>query len=191
MRHSKSYIFGIGLGLCAVCIAAGARAEPSHKAPTATVKQASEMAPEDIIRKIYADYMSGVKMPPGSSEDVIRPFASSALRKAIDQENRCKSVSGEICAIDFDCIIVGQDWGELFDFHTARLPTADGLNLQSRFREKDVVPNHHVVTYSFVKEEGAWRIDDVDDDGNWKLKGAIVSYFKEYDEHNNPRRTHK
>lgn len=140
MRHSKSYIFGIGLGLCAVCIAAGARAEPSHKAPTATVKQASEMAPEDIIRKIYADYMSGVKMPPGSSEDVIRPFASSALRKAIDQENRCKSVSGEICAIDFDCIIVGQDWGELFDFHTARLPTADGLNLRVKFSREGRCP---------------------------------------------------
>ena len=37
-----------------------------------------------------------------------------------------------------------------------------------------------------MKEDGAWKIDDVDD-GGYSLRKTIESYFKDYDDHNNPR----
>jgi hypothetical protein len=146
-------------------------------------------APENIIRDLYKEYIPGDINPDRSALEKIRPFASKTLQQAIDMEHRCQARSKEICAIDFDYIIAGQDWGKLNNFRIERTKSHNGLNLLVHFSEQDVEPSQHVVAYFFVKENNAWRIDDVNDDKNGlSLKAAITRYFKEFDENNNSRR---
>ena len=152
----------------------------------APTKASSEVQPEDIVRLLYADYMSGKGDPKQSAEDKIRPYATRGLQKAIDEDNRCEKNSGEVCAIDSDYIIAGQDWGKLLGFRIDRSMVGESLIVRARFREQGMGPNTQVVQYTFVKEDGAWKIDDVADGGD-SLKNSIESYFKSYDDHNNPR----
>jgi hypothetical protein len=175
----------VALGLFAFGLAVVALPETSHAAPAAGAR---DTAPEDIIHQLYADYMSGKGSPKKSAEEMIRPYASRALRQAIDEEIHCERRSGEVCAIDSDYIIAGQDWGRLSDFHIDRSTDRNGLVLRVRFREEAIEPGRVVVTYRFVREDGAWRIDDVNDDNAApdSLKAVIESYFQEYDENNKP-----
>ncbi|HUO92831.1 MAG TPA: DUF3828 domain-containing protein [Rhizomicrobium sp.] len=154
----------------------------------APAKASSEMQPEDIVRLLYADYMSGPgkNLPTQSAEDKIRPYATRGLQKAIDENDRCEKNSREVCAIDFDYIIAGQDWGKLLGFRIDRRTVGESLIVRARFREQGMGPDTQVVQYTFVKEDDAWKIDDVADGGD-SLKNSIESYFKEYDDHNNPR----
>jgi len=152
----------------------------------AHAKAPSETKPEDIVRLLYADYMSGKDDPKKSAEDKIRPYATRSLQKAIDEDDRCEKNSGEVCAIDSDYIIAGQDWGKLLDFRIDRSTVGETLVLRARFQEQGMEPGTQVVQYTFVKEDGVWKIDDVAD-GSDSLKKSIESYFKDYDDHNNPR----
>ena len=59
--------------------------------------------------------------------------------------------------------------------------------MRARFRELGMGPTAQVVQYTFLKEDGVWKIDDVADGDDDTLKKSIESYFKDYDDHNNPR----
>jgi len=150
--------------------------------------EASVKTPEDIVRLLYADYMSGSSKgdPKQSAEDKIGVHATRGLRTLIDEDNRCEKNSGEVCAIDSDFIIAGQDWGKILDFKIERGTVGDSLVLRAQFKEQGMGPGTQIVKYTFVKEDGAWKIDDVDD-GGYSLRKTIESYFKDYDDHNNPR----
>jgi hypothetical protein len=150
--------------------------------------EASAKAPEDIVRLLYADYMAGSDKgdPKQSAEDKIGVYATRGLRTLIDEDNRCEKNSGEVCAIDSDFIIAGQDWGKILDFKIERSTVGGSLVLRAQFKEQGMGPKPQVVKYAFVKEDGAWKIDDVDD-GGYSLRKTIEAYFKDYDDHNNPR----
>ena len=165
------------VGFFACGLAAVAHAETPAK-PAQT--------PEDVVRLLYADYMSGKGDPKQSAEDKIRVHATRGLRTLIDEDNRCEKNSGDVCAIDSDFIIAGQDWGKLLDFKIERSTVGDSLVLNAQFKEQGMGPKPQVVKYTFVKEDGAWKIDDVDD-GGYSLRKTIETYFKDYDDHNNPR----
>jgi hypothetical protein len=175
----------IGWGILACGLAVVAHAEVPAK--TQHASPAPEMAPEYIVRLLYADYMSGKDDPKQSAEDKIRPYATRGLQNAIDEDDRCEKSSGEVCAIDSDYIIAGQDWGKLLDFKIERSTVGESLILRARFRELGMGPTAQVVQYTFLKEDGVWKIDDVADGDDDTLKKSIESYFKDYDDHNNPR----
>lgn len=178
-----STLIGLGILGCGPAVVAHAEA-PAKASP------AHEMAPEYIVRLLYADYMSGKGDPKQSAEDKIRRYATRSLQNAIDENDRCEKNSGEVCAIDSDYIIAGQDWGKLLDFKIERSTVGEALILRARFREQGMGPAPQVVQYTFLKEGGIWKIDDVAD-GADSLKKSIESYFKDYDDNNNPRREGK
>lgn len=113
-------------------------------------------SPQQIVAALYVPYLSDPQAEKLSgtpnSLDAIAARASGSLRKAIQKERACERREG-ICHIDFDIIICGQDW-DLSDFHLAA-----SQDVTVKFRNGD---QRAVVRYLFVKEDSAWKIDEVE-----------------------------
>jgi hypothetical protein len=131
---------------------------------------AAEAAPADMVAAIYRLY-AGPKgdYKNGSIEDkrVAANFTAS-LRKALAAMNaRSKKLNEPI--LDFDPVTDSQD------------PAVERLSIAPE-SESVVAATFfsgevkHVVRYVFVKENGAWRIDDIsggEGDDKWDLRDII------------------
>lgn len=119
--------------------------------------------PHAIVQSLYAPYVAdphaGESGPALSAVDSIRRFAARDLRRLIDADDACEKRSGEICNIDFDFLIAGQDGDP------SKLTITDGPATTGR----QVVHAHFdnggpvEVRFYFVRQGGAWKVDDVED----------------------------
>jgi len=119
--------------------------------------------PHAIVQSLYAPYVADPHAkgegPALSAVDSIRRFAAPRLKKLIAADDACLKTSGEICNIDFDILIAGQDW-DLSKFTISDDPAAgDRQVVHARFDNGGPVE----VRFYFVKSRGAWTIDDVED----------------------------
>ena len=119
--------------------------------------------PHAIVQALYAPYLadphanSGKQVPDDETE--IRDFASKSLKRAIDADRACEKREQGICNLDFDMVIAGQDW-DISKFAIADGPaTADKQVIRATFDNGGPVE----VRFFFVRESGAWKIDDVED----------------------------
>ena len=123
-------------------------------------------SPTQIVGRLYAPYLANPHAESGgddkSAMELIRPYASKAFGAAIDKDQACMVREQGVCNVDWDVIINGQDW-ELSNF-----ALEDGDNL---VRARFVNDQANILTYRFVKEGDAWKIDDIEteipsDDGS-------------------------
>ncbi len=131
---------------------------------------AAEAAPADIVASIYRIY-AGPKgdYQSGSIEDKrVAAFFTKSLRAALKAMNaRSKKLNEPI--LDFDPVTDSQD------------PQVERLSIAPQ-SETVVAATFfsgelkHVVRYVFVREDGAWRIDDIAGgagDGKWDLREIV------------------
>ncbi len=162
-------------------------------ATIAAAPASASPTPESIVTQLYAEYLPhhAPAMPSGSgptglaprqpAEDKIGAFASHALRSQIDRQDRCRSASQGNCAIDTDYLIGGPD-AELLGFRVERAKKrSHGLVVRAHFHEA-AQPKDKAVSFFFVRENGSWKIDDVDAGLRLRLKEAIQAFFETHDD---------
>ena len=117
---------------------------------------AEPTTPHAIVQALYAPAKPGDSE---SSVDAIGRYASKSLKRLIDADNACEKRYQAICNIDSDFLIAGQD-GEASHLAIADGPvTAQGQVIDARFDNDGPVD----VRFVFVRQGGAWKIDDVED----------------------------
>ncbi|WP_148294032.1 hypothetical protein [Azospirillum sp. B4] len=150
--------------------------------PEATMAS-SPRPPQSIVEGLYQPYLSGPHADKLGGPDalaLIRPHASPALARLLDQEKACAVRTRQICALDFDVIIAGQDWN------------LSGFGLQYRLDgQVGIVTARFVngvpcaIDYRTILVNGRWVIDDViirqadgiPPDQPWSLRGALEEAY--------------
>jgi hypothetical protein len=120
--------------------------------------------PHAIVQALYAPYVAAdargrAQAPSLSAVDSIRHFAAPGLKKLITADDDCQKREEGICNIDFDFLIAGQDWDPLKLSITDDPAAGNRQIVHARFDNGGPVE----VRFYFVKQGGAWRIDDVED----------------------------
>lgn len=126
----------------------------------APIAKTAPVTPHAIVQALYRPYVTGNHQGPSeSAEDSIRRFAGAGLKRLIDADDACMKREQGICNIDFDVLIAGQD-GEPSKFTlTDEAATEKGQVVRANFDNGGPVE----VRFYFVREGGAWKIDDVED----------------------------
>jgi hypothetical protein len=125
----------------------------------ATLAASTAASPKQIVQGLYKPYVTNPDQLGGPSAlELILPYASKSLKKAILKEEECQRRTQEICTIDFDIIINGQDWDisklTITEGTKNSLPVVSATFLNFSTKNK--------VIYSFVREKGVLKIDDVE-----------------------------
>jgi hypothetical protein len=94
-----------------------------------------------------------------SALSLVRPHASKRLAALIAKEERCKAKTGELCNLEFDVIVNGQDW--LLKGLHVEAAKLDGAQARVTARFTNVDTPQEIV-YSFVRDAGTWKLDDIE-----------------------------
>ena len=125
----------------------------------------------DVIAKIYEPYLNpNADFTPLESN----PHLSARLKGLVDEYDR-KASPDEVGALDFDPFIAAQDY-VLKDFSIkSQAITGDTATVVVEFMNFDYWTE---LTYSLVRENGAWRVDDIeskDAEYPWVLSELLKS----------------
>jgi hypothetical protein len=116
--------------------------------------QAGEL--DALVSGWYKRYQSDKR--PLYALGLMRPRASKRLAVLIDKEERCKARTREICNLEFDVIVNGQDW-ELKGVRVELATLSDRrASVAARFTN---IGTPQEIVYSFVRETGKWKLDEV------------------------------
>ena len=150
----------------------------------------NQSSPQQIIEGFYNSYIFDpahpeIKRPKPNALKTIRSYASKSFAKAIDAENRCTHKTHEICAIDSDIIIDGQDWDISQVSVTKEKNTENTQIIRAQFLNFN---RNHILRYFFIKENNIWKIDEIEttqSDANggtedhWMVKKNLITALKE------------
>ena len=118
--------------------------------------------PSDWLRQVYDLYHRAEKNAAAlkeSSVTLVEKRASRAFAALLKRDEACERKSHEICALDWDFIVDGQDW-ELSQVKVGPLVAAgDRGSVAVSFRN---FKSADVNVYHLVREDGAWKVDDVE-----------------------------
>ena len=107
---------------------------------------------------LYARAEKNADLLKDSAETLAERRASRRFKALLDRDLACETKTHEICAIDWDFIVNGQDWalshvevGPLQASGPRGIVTVTFVNMKSTNRN----------VYEFVREDGGWRLDDI------------------------------
>lgn len=140
--------------------------------------------PLAMVETLYAPYKADPHAEKNSDADehkTMRAMASTSLAKALDREENCKEKTQEICALDASIVIMGQDWWlkDLVIMQESATPQQQVV--RATFLNGKTNNN---VRYFFIREDGAWKLDDIhavdpqQESGVWEYKNSINDYFE-------------
>jgi hypothetical protein len=155
----------------AAILAAGFAARAAEADPHA--------APSVWLGQIYDAYHRAENDPShiGSAEDVIGKRASRAFAALIKRDQDCFKKSNQICAIDWDFIINGQDWA-ISQVKVGPLRAAgDKATVTVTFKNMKA-SNTNI--YDFVREGGDWKVDDIETHATGQRPIRIAKWLKDY-----------
>ena len=134
------------------------------------------------LRQTYELYARAEKNPDllkDSAETLAERRASRRFKALLDRDLACEIKTHEICAIDWDFIVNGQDWalshvevGPLQASGPRGIVTVTFVNMKSTNRN----------VYEFVREDGAWKLDDVvtGQRGRPQMSVSIARLLRDY-----------
>ena len=143
---------------------------------------AREPDPEIWLRKIYDLYHRAETSKAAEKQvgmDLVEARASKALAALFKKDHDCSvKEHGGICALDWDFIIDGQDWkiskvkvGELVVAGDKATVTVSFVNMGTPCRN----------VYYFARENGAWKVDDIETKTGSDAPIWIAKRFKDFD----------
>jgi Protein of unknown function (DUF3828) len=142
---------------------------------TISILAVPQTSPKQIVEALYKPYLADPHAEKSGSPgalDLILPYASKSLQSAIHKNEECERREQGICNIDFDIIINAQDW-DLSNF-THQKETKNQLPVVRAIFSNG---GKNKVSYFFIREQGDWRIDDVEAI-RYKHNGAIEYKYK-------------
>ena len=112
-----------------------------------------------------------------SAEDIIGKRASRALAALLKRDQDCVRKSNQICAIDWDFIIDGQDW-EISQVRVGPLQAnGDKATVTVTFNN---LKSSNTNIYDFVREGGDWKVDDIETRRSGEKPLRIAKWLKDY-----------
>jgi hypothetical protein len=161
----RAYAAMLALGLAATPVAA--QVDPRAD-PAAWLKQ------------IYAAYQraqSGDKLNADVSTDLVERRASRALAALFKRDADCSRKSNEICALDWDFVIDGQDW-EISQVKVGATQVAgDKATVTVSFVN---MKTPCVNVYDFVREDGDWKVDDIETRPKGETPTRIAQLLRDF-----------
>ena len=142
---------------------------------------ASEPDPAVWLRQIYDLYhrhekSSALNMP--SSTQLFAKRASKSLAALFKRNDACDAKGDGVCALDWDFVIDGQDW-TLSDVKVGSIAAAgDKATVTVTFKNFDAAC---VNIYYFVRENGAWKVDDIETKSGSEAPIGIAKLLRDYD----------
>jgi hypothetical protein len=148
--------------------------------PVALGATAAEPDPSVWLRQTYDLYHRAEKdtaLLKTSAPETLAPRASRALAALFKRERNCVEKSHEICALDWDFIVNGQDW-ELSGVKVGPLQASgDKATVTVTFQN---MKHANTNIYAFVREDGAWKLDDVETHDSERRTTRISKLLKDY-----------
>lgn len=141
--------------------------------------QAAEASPADMLRGIYREAVKG------TTSDWLEPkrranYLSKSLLALWAKSDAKKVPKGEVGAIDFD-ITTDTNALELQSFDikvTSESANAAVLAVKLNYRKPYYRPGPPaVVTYDFIREGAAWRVDNIRTPG-WSVRSMLTEWLK-------------
>lgn len=121
--------------------------------------------PLQIVQQLYQPYLDDPNAEKSDSPDalsLIIPHASPSLKTAIEKEQTCQKQEGGLCGVDFDIIVNAQDWSiSHFKLKEIFLKPDDARTTKPAIDATFINGGKNLVRYSFVEENGQWKIDDI------------------------------
>lgn len=132
----------------------------------------AQSAPETIVKDIYDTYGGAGQIGLWPSDPGPREMFSARLRPLLEKDYE-RAESDGIGLLDFDIFVDGQDF-DLSDVKIGKATVSgDRATVEARFRN---FGEPRRVVYSFVREDGAWKIDEVsspDGEYPWALSELL------------------
>ena len=150
-------------------------------APAVAQVNPREPDPAVWLRQIYDSYHRA-EAPEAldklaSATEVVGARASKLLAALFKRDADCETRSNEICALDWDFVVDGQDW-RLSNVKVGALSVAgDKATVTVTFRNFRPCVN----VYDFVREDGQWKVDDIETRCKGEAPVRIAKLLRDYD----------
>lgn len=147
---SKAF-WTIAVVFMAALLASGAEAQvkPTEPDPVVWLKQ---------VYDLYQRAQTNKKLERQATIDLVERRSSKALAALFKKDADCSKKEQGVCALDWDFVVDGQDY-KLSNVQVAPAQI-DGDKATVVVTFKNMTENCRNV-YSFVKEDGLWKVDDV------------------------------
>jgi Protein of unknown function (DUF3828) len=150
-------------------------------APTRAQVNAREADPAAWLRQIYdlyhrAEKSKALNIP--SSVELVGKRASKSLAALFKRNAACEAKGEGVCALDWDFIVDGQDWTLSQTKVGPLVATGDKATVTVSFRNFTTAC---VNVYHFVREDGEWRVDDIETKSGADAPIALAKMLKDYD----------
>ena len=110
--------------------------------------------------------------------ELVENRASKSLAALFRRDKDCETKSNEICALDWDFVIDGQDW-TLSNINVgAAVVDGDKATVTVRFRN---FKTPCVNVYSFVREDGLWKVDEIEVQQGAEAPVRIAKLLRDFD----------
>jgi hypothetical protein len=149
-------------------------------APALAEVNVREPNPAAWLRQVYYLYHraeNSETLETQADTKLIVARASKSLAALFKKEDDCTAKSG-ICAIDWDFVVDGQDW-KLSNVKVGTAVVAgDKATVTVSFKNFDVAC---VNVYYFVREDGRWKVDDIETKSGSEAPVRIAKLLGDYD----------
>ena len=156
-------------GLMGAAAAAGAQVNAREPDPAVWLRQVY-----DLYHR--AEKSKALDIP--SSTELFAKRASKSLAALFKRNDDCEAEGKGVCALDWDFIIDGQDW-TLSNVKVGPIVAAgDKATVTVTFRNFTTAC---VNVYSFVREDGQWKVDDIETKSGSDAPVRIAKLLRDYD----------
>ena len=150
-------------------------------APARAQVNMREADPAVWLRQIYDLYHRAEKAPAlqnRATDELVMKRASKSLAALFKKNRDCEKKAKGICALDWDFIVDGQDF-TLSNIEVGSAAVAgDKATVTVKFRNFE---DAEVNVYSFVREDGQWKVDDIETKQGSEAPVRISKVLRDYD----------
>jgi hypothetical protein len=150
-------------------------------APARAQVNMREADPAVWLRQIYDLYHRAEKAPAlqnQATDELVMKRASKSLAALFKKNRDCEKKAKGICALDWDFIVDGQDF-TLSNIEVGSAAVAgDKATVTVKFRNFE---DAEVNVYSFVREDGQWKVDDIETKQGSEAPVRISKVLRDYD----------
>lgn len=164
--------WALAAALAGALIAAGA--------PARAQVNDGEPSPAAWLRQVYDQYRRTQDADSGKQPDfrIVVKRASKSLAALFKKDDDCMERSGGVCALDWDFVIDGQDYRLSNIKVGAAVVAGDKVTVTVSFKN---MTTPCVNVYVFVREDGQWKVDDIETKSGAEPPVRIAKLLRDYD----------
>ena len=150
-------------------------------APARAQVNLREPDPAVWLRQVYDLYHRAEKSPEmdiQSATELFAKRASKSLAALLKRDDDCTEKSKIICALDWDFVIDGQAWTLSNVKVGAAVVAGDKATVTVSFRN---MATACVNVYFFVRENGQWKVDDIETRSGSDAPVRIAKLLRDFD----------